>query len=135
MAAAWLPPACRDPELTLDFQKAGPNNDGSWSYFADAEGRRRITNDDGAIGALADTGSTFWVSREWHLAHCTFYWRKYARMKDTGAIMEERFDGEGHVKHCARLLLKEPPKGFFLLEVQVRLNGSVDVDDVHTGHM
>ena len=30
LAAAWLPPACRDSELSAEFDHAGPGPNGSW---------------------------------------------------------------------------------------------------------
>ncbi|OQE26035.1 hypothetical protein PENFLA_c007G08929 [Penicillium flavigenum] len=38
LATAWLPPHCRDDELTAEFDQSGPSPDGSWPYYADANG-------------------------------------------------------------------------------------------------
>ncbi|KAL2206786.1 S-adenosyl-L-methionine-dependent methyltransferase [Sarocladium strictum] len=122
LSAAWLPPWCRDHKLTSEFEHAGPGIDGAWSYFADENGKTEL--DENQVAELADSGGTFWVSREWHIAHCLFYWRKYIRMRDTGVIMEARYDEESHVKHCAGLIQNPTPDHFFLIEVPVRLNST-----------
>lgn len=142
MAAAWLPPHCRDPELTSIFDHSGPGNGGSWHYYADKNGTTRINAHQ--ISLLADQPkgeNVFWATREWHLAHCLFYWQKLVRMRDTGAVMERRFDGWAHAKHCYGLLMKRdaPPRDM-LLEVDVRLSSGFEVgmgeghEGGHEGH-
>ncbi|KAK5657145.1 hypothetical protein OQA88_3202 [Cercophora sp. LCS_1] len=125
LATAWLPPACRDDALTAQFDRAGPGEDGAWSYFADEAGAIPLTIAD--VAALGGTeNNTFWASRTWHMTHCIFYWQKYWRMRRTGAVMEERFDSLAHVKHCGELLLNpHPPKTDKLLEVPVMMNSSM----------
>ncbi|KAI0394595.1 hypothetical protein F5Y17DRAFT_466210 [Xylariaceae sp. FL0594] len=125
MAAAWLPTACRDDDLTAKFDRAGPGPDGQWSYYHDEEGTRLITTK-AEIADLGPKGGSFWASQEWHAAHCAFYWQKYKRMGATGAVMEERFDTLHHVEHCGKLVLQPRPEYFYLIEVEVRMNGSFD---------
>ncbi|KAK4443532.1 hypothetical protein QBC34DRAFT_310822, partial [Podospora aff. communis PSN243] len=98
--------------------------DGGWDYFADENGTVKL--DIEQIAALAEVGGSFWASRDWHIVHCLFYWQKYTRMRFTNLIMEERFDGVHHVKHCARLIRNPVPDHFFLIEVQVTMNSSKD---------
>ncbi|KAF7516099.1 hypothetical protein G7054_g14293 [Neopestalotiopsis clavispora] len=74
--------------------------------------------------ALGEAGGSFWASRDWHVVHCLYYWRKYARMRRTGTVMEARFDSEAHVEHCTRLIRKPAPDHFFLIEVPVMMNSS-----------
>jgi len=124
MAAAWLPAECRDDELTDKFDHAGPGPDGQWSYYLDENGTMPITKVE--IAELGPKGGSFWASQNWHAAHCAFYWQKYKRMGETGAIMEARFDTLHHVEHCGKLVLKPRPDYFFLIEVEVRMNGSFD---------
>ncbi|KAK0742698.1 hypothetical protein B0T18DRAFT_467200 [Schizothecium vesticola] len=125
LATAWLPLACRDDALTAEFDRAGPGPDGAWAYFADEEGTIPLTISD--VAALGGTkNSTFWASRQWHIVHCLFYWQKYWRMKNTGAVMEERFDNLAHIKHCGKLILNpHPPKKEKLVEVPVMMNSSM----------
>ena len=124
LSTAWLPPHCRDDALTTEFDRAGPGPEGQWSYFADGNGTLLLTKAE--IAMLGETGGSFWSSRDWHIAHCVFYWQKYKRMEVTGVVMEERFDSLKHVRHCSRLIMAERPDYFFLIEVPVRMNGSVD---------
>ena len=144
LAAAWLPPHCRDAELTSQFDGAGPGPEGEWSYFADKAGTKPLTTDE--VAALGGTETKFWASRRWHVAHCLFYWRKFWRMRETGVVMEERFDGLEHVGHCSRLILGHfPPEEWelrgggeggggggggdgsvFLLDVPVMMNASAE---------
>lgn len=120
LATAWLPPYCRDEELTVEFDKAGPGPGGEWEYFADENGTQPLGKEEIAI--LGETGGSFWSSRDWHIAHCVFYWQKYRRMEQTGAVMERRFDGIHHVKHCSQLIRNPVPDYFFLIEVPVMMN-------------
>ncbi|EGO56940.1 hypothetical protein NEUTE1DRAFT_130724 [Neurospora tetrasperma FGSC 2508] len=144
MAAAWLPPYCRDPELTTIFDRSGPGEGGAWSYYADQNGSVRLSPHQ--ISLLADNhqtnvkgGNVFWATREWHLAHCLFYWQKLVRMRDTNAVMERRFDGWRHARHCYGLLMRrDPPGRETLLEVDVRLSGGFEMGREekggHKGH-
>jgi hypothetical protein len=124
LSTAWLPPYCRDGELTAEFDKAGPGPEGAWEYFADAEGKLPLSLKQ--VAALGETGGSFWASRDWHIVHCLFYWQKYVRMRSTNIVMEERFDSLHHVKHCGRLIRNPVPDHFFLIEVPVMMNSSKD---------
>jgi hypothetical protein len=124
LATAWLPPTCRDDELTAEFERAGPGPDGAWEYFLDENGTVPLSKPQ--IAALGETGGAFWAARDWHIAHCVFYWQKLVRMRDTGAIMEARFDTLEHAKHCGQLILKPVPDHLLLLEVPVMMNSSGD---------
>ncbi|RDA88375.1 hypothetical protein CP532_5556, partial [Ophiocordyceps camponoti-leonardi (nom. inval.)] len=124
MATAWLPPYCRDAKLTAEFDKSGPGPNGQWSYFADEAGTQPLTTTQ--MASLGETGGSFWASRDWHIVHCLFYWQKYVRMRETGVVMEERFDSIHHVRHCSRLIRNPVPDHFFLIEVPVRMNSSMD---------
>lgn len=124
LAAAWLPPYCRDADLTAAFEHVGPNANGSWPYFADEAGTVPL-----GIAALAllgeSPGGTFWALREWHIAHCLYYWQKLVREKETGVVMERRFNSIHHVEHCTRLIMNKVPEGRILLEVGVKMNGAL----------
>lgn len=124
LATAWLPPHCRDDDLTAAFDRAGPGPNGTWSYFADSLGEVQLQHSE--IGALAEKNKTFWASKRWHVAHCLFYWQKYTRMRSTGVIMEERFDNLDHVQHCTGLIMEEDPTlDNYLIEVPVVMNSSI----------
>jgi len=98
LASAWLQPACIDEELTFEFDHAGPGPNGEWHYFTDMDMTNTFTLEE--VANLAETGISYWNTQAWHLAHCTFNWRKAVRSKFTGVQVEARSDTEGHVKHC-----------------------------------
>ncbi|MCJ1394406.1 hypothetical protein MMC18_007284 [Xylographa bjoerkii] len=123
LAAAWLPPYCRDDELTADFDRSGPGSDGAWPYFADANGTVVIHKSQ--IAALGEGERVFYSSRDWHIAHCLFYWEKLIRMRDTGAVMERRFDRVAHARHCRRLAMNKMPEHTLLIDVPVMMNARI----------
>ncbi|KAK8110391.1 uncharacterized protein PG998_006848 [Apiospora kogelbergensis] len=118
LATAWLPPHCRDDELTKKFEAAG-----DWKYFADKEGTVLLTIEQ--VAALGDHDGVFWTSRFWHVAHCVFYWQKYRRIRMTGLVMEERYDELHHSVHCSGLILNSVPDHAELIPVPVTLNSSL----------
>ncbi|PYH94053.1 hypothetical protein BO71DRAFT_484097 [Aspergillus ellipticus CBS 707.79] len=132
LSAAWLPPYCRDDELTAQFERAGPGPNGTWNFFYDENGTMPIPKAE--IAALGEAGGSFWASEEWHAAHCLFYWQKYYRMRETGVVIEARFDSLHHVKHCTQLIMDPGPGYFVLIEVPVVMNSSTEYDELHLSH-
>ncbi|PWY65925.1 hypothetical protein BO83DRAFT_392021 [Aspergillus eucalypticola CBS 122712] len=72
LAAAWLPPACRNDDLTTAFEKAGSNHDGSWPYFAEVNMTRPLSLEE--VSMLPDTRTgggearnVFFTTHRWHL--------------------------------------------------------------------
>ncbi|KAI1809292.1 hypothetical protein GGS20DRAFT_572672 [Poronia punctata] len=128
LSIAWLPPECRDDALTEKFDHAGPGPGGSWGYYLDPNGTIPLSKDE--IADLGPKGGSFWASADWHIAHCAFYYQKYKRMGQTGVVMEARYDSLMHVEHCGKLIINPGPDYFYLIEVPVRMNGSVDVGPV-----
>lgn len=37
--------------------------------------------------------------------HCLFYWRKLHRAQFSDVMIEPRFNNDGHLRHCAKLIL------------------------------
>lgn len=107
LASAWLRPECIDEDLTAEFNRAGPGPDGSWTYYTDYAKTGTYTLDQ--IASLADTGIYYYNTQEWHLAHCTYNWRKAVRSKWTGVVMEARSDTEEHVNHCEAMFKSRLP--------------------------
>lgn len=105
LSTTWLPPHCRDDELDEEWLKAGPNEDGSWNYYADQEGTVLLSVEE--VAALADTNGSFWVTMEWHIKHCAFLWRKEHRIQAgiSGKRMDKRNDGAHHIAHCEQMML------------------------------
>ncbi|RDW81523.1 uncharacterized protein DSM5745_05080 [Aspergillus mulundensis] len=130
LATAWLPPHCRDDALTAEFDRSGPGSDGSWPYYADANGTIPIGK--AQIALLGDGQRSFWSLREWHIAHCLFYWEKLVRMRETGAVMERRFDTANHARHCRRLVMN--PSMFHKQLVEVPVMMSSGTEEVMNGH-
>ena len=104
IAAAWLPPACRDDELTEAFNHAGPAPDGSWYYYTDWD--KTDTLNLTQVAGLAANRGHFFSTHEWHIAHCTWTWRKQVRAAETGITIEKRARGVGHVGHCEMMFKK-----------------------------
>ncbi|KAL4742411.1 hypothetical protein BDV11DRAFT_180805 [Aspergillus similis] len=130
LATAWLPPHCRDDALTAEFDRSGPGSDGSWLYYADANGTIPIGK--AQIALLGDGQRSFWSLREWHIAHCLFYWEKFVRMRETGVVMERRFDTVNHVRHCRRLIMN--PSMFHKQLVEVPVMMSSGIEEVENEH-
>lgn len=131
LAAAWLPPHCRDDALTAEFERSGDGPNGEWQYWADTKHTQLLTLDE--VAALADQpGAKFHMSNHWHAVHCIFYWRKEHRASLSGGhkIVEPRSDNEGHIKHCGDIFLK----GAYGTVAGVSLNtdhGHFETDRVH----
>ncbi|KAH8810810.1 hypothetical protein F5884DRAFT_780454 [Xylogone sp. PMI_703] len=107
LAAAWLPPYCRDEDLTAEFERSGPGSNGEWTYFADAYHKVPMSMDQ--VAALADNQSAeVMMTRDWHVSHCLFYWKKLYRQRfrqADGGIIEPSFDTETHINHCMGVIL------------------------------
>ncbi|RDW59543.1 hypothetical protein BP6252_12630 [Coleophoma cylindrospora] len=97
----WLPPHCHDAEVTKEFNHAGPGPDGQWYYYTDKEGTGLFTIED--LGSMFHTNGSFWVTHEWHIAHCTYLWRKQSRSRSTGITFEKVWDTPGHIAHCEKM--------------------------------
>ncbi|ATY63566.1 hypothetical protein A9K55_007810 [Cordyceps militaris] len=104
LAAAWLPPHCRDDELTALFDRSGDGPNGTWTYWSDVHHSTEIAVKD--IGALADDPrhGRFYATYRWHMVHCFFYWRKAIRSQALGITLEDRFNTEKHAIHCSKML-------------------------------
>ncbi|KAG5952005.1 hypothetical protein E4U53_001819 [Claviceps sorghi] len=104
LAAAWLPDHCRDDDLTAEFERSGPGENGRWTYWRDSAHTQEISLDE-----LAEMGDDrkfrFYMTRRWHVVHCMFYWRKEHRARFNGKMVEPRSDNEGHINHCSKVIL------------------------------
>ncbi|KAG5979806.1 hypothetical protein E4U55_004743 [Claviceps digitariae] len=104
LAAAWLPPHCRDDELTAEFERSGPGKNGQWTYWRDQARTQEIRLDELAMMG-DDPHFRFYMTGRWHVVHCIFYWRKEHRARFNGKVVEPRSDSEGHIKHCGKVIL------------------------------
>jgi len=97
LASAWLPPYCRDDELSAEFDRSGPGPNGEWEYYENEEGTHLLSATE--IGAGADVpGFLYYTTQEWHIVHCYFYWIKMWR----GVNIEKRYNTEHHIRHCGQ---------------------------------
>jgi hypothetical protein len=104
IAAAWVRPECFDEALIDEFNHSGPGPNGQWNYYADPTGNNMMSLND--VAALGGTHNHFFSTQEWHLAHCTFTWRKQFRAQRTGLIAGKRYDTEEHIRHCEMMIKK-----------------------------
>ncbi|KAI0841258.1 hypothetical protein F5Y06DRAFT_261012 [Hypoxylon sp. FL0890] len=110
LATSWLPPHCRDDELTRLFEHAGPGPNGEWLYHAfNTSGSRLYTLEEMAyLADKPDPERQAWSTIDWHNAHC-FYtlvkqMRGKAKMEYTGFP-----DATAHGEHCAVAMTKGIP--------------------------
>ncbi|KAI2637854.1 hypothetical protein GGS26DRAFT_588223 [Hypomontagnella submonticulosa] len=102
LAIAWLPSHCVDMELSDDFDKQGPGQNGEWDYWSDINMTRRLTREE--VGDLADHNGVFYATQDWHVTHCVYTWMKHYRSKWTGVTIERRSNGLDHIGHCKDVL-------------------------------
>jgi hypothetical protein len=103
MSFSWLPPACADPELTAEFSAIQ-----SWTWWLDTDRTAVVPFDEVVKG---DHRMLF-VTREYHMYHCTYMWRKLHRGLLEGRKNAEKrgvvdtYIGEyGHTAHCEMMLI------------------------------
>jgi hypothetical protein len=124
LASAWLPPDYRDDELTAEFNRSGPGIDGSWPYWADPNGTIPLTTAD--LAQLGGTNTLWYSTREWHLVHCNFYWRKQLRAsQNSRPLIETRYNGIGHITHCGGLAKEVIPLDMVKVHANVPLNSAM----------
>lgn len=105
LAVAWLPEHCRDEDLTAEFERSGPGENGEWEYWADTNHTQQLTLEEVAATADYHHKLKIHMTRQWHVLHCIFYWRKEHRARFNGKKVEPRADTEGHIQHCSQVIL------------------------------
>ncbi|EXU98300.1 hypothetical protein X797_008690 [Metarhizium robertsii] len=124
LSVSWLPPSCRDDELTVEFAAGGPGPHGAWDYWAHENGTWSLTLDE--VAALVEKPkSIVYTSWEFHVLHCSFYWRKQWRVsRGVGALfMEARYALESYVKHFQNVFMKDSLRKTDISQSVVRLGG------------
>ncbi|KAA8651034.1 uncharacterized protein ATNIH1004_003727 [Aspergillus tanneri] len=101
MSAAWLPAACRDDELSAEFDRMGPGPNGKWYYWADENRTQELTMKE--LSLLPDSNLPFFTTWDWHVAHCTYRWRKQLRPGFLFSKMNIEA-AYGHVTHCEEVM-------------------------------
>ncbi|KXS99642.1 hypothetical protein AC578_9939 [Pseudocercospora eumusae] len=131
LASIWLRPQCIDEELSREFSRSGPGPNGSWPYYYN----HNETGPEHVVSAAElsmrdDLFAVTYTVFEWHIQHCTFYWRKLFRQPMTGVVMEPHFDIEHHVVHCGMGFLKRNNLSSITAGVaHVRPRGMIDVQN------
>ncbi|KAI1214206.1 uncharacterized protein F4807DRAFT_407079 [Annulohypoxylon truncatum] len=102
LATSWLPPHCRDDELTALFERAGNGPGGAWLYHAANTSASRLYSleEMAYLADRPDAERQAWSTIDWHNMHC-FYtlvkqMRGRAKMEYTGFP-----DATAHAEHCA----------------------------------
>jgi hypothetical protein len=103
MSFSWLPKPCADPELTMEFLSIR-----NWTWWLDAEATTAVPFDDVATGNFEE----LFVTREFHLYHCTYMWRKLHRgmlkaveMDENRGIVDSYVGDYKHTAHCEMILI------------------------------
>jgi hypothetical protein len=99
MSFSWLPSGCYDAELVDDFLALR-----DWEWFYDAAGQHAIPKEEVLKGELTD----LIVTREYHLFHCTYQWRKMHRGMVKGVI-DSYIANYEHTAHCEHMLTEGVP--------------------------
>lgn len=103
MSFSWLPTPCADPKLTAEFLAVR-----NWTWWLDTDTTVPVPFDEVAMGNHRE----LFVTREYHMYHCTYMWRKLHR-----GLLEGQHNAEGrgvvdtyigeysHTAHCEMMIL------------------------------
>lgn len=111
IAVDWLPDSCIDNELVRAFDRSGPGPDGSWLYYEMVEPDESTQDPElvpinsTEIDEFAKVGKEYWATREWHILHCLFIWRKQFRASYGSLMVEPWNNDEEHVLHCSDYIM------------------------------
>ena len=118
MSFSWLPPLCYDEELIATFLAIKP-----WHWYL----RSSTSPSDEALQPVSfetvrQGGHEYmWVSREFHLFHCTYQWRKMHRAIMEGRPLDDYVGNYSHTEHCEHVLTKEVLElGLDVVDVQIQ---------------
>jgi len=109
LAVDWLPQSCIDDELVKEFDRSGPGPDGTWPYFE----KEILSPSDVSfipinateIDTFASEGRDYYATKEWHILHYMFTWRKQFRAGFSGKSVEPWNNKEDHIMHCSNYVL------------------------------
>lgn len=103
MSFSWLPLPCSDPELTAEFL-----NLREWSWWLDESATIVLPFEKVATGEYA----AVYVTREYHMYHCTYMWRKLHRgvlkaqeNAEKRGIVDDYIGAYQHTSHCEKMLV------------------------------
>ncbi|KAM0718422.1 hypothetical protein Q7P37_005492 [Cladosporium fusiforme] len=129
MAVDWLPESCIDRVLVSEFDASGPGADGSWPYFdvavlTESGGSPEFLPINGTeIDDLARVGKRYFATREWHILHCMFTWRKQFRARFDASHIEPWNNNEEHIQHCSDYIMRTIDWGLGKDDVDTQILG------------
>lgn len=109
MSFSWLPSACYDAELVTQFLALR-----DWTWSLDRKRQATVSREEVLTGELTD----LYVSREYHIFHCTFQWRKMHRGIQRGVI-DTYIGNYEHTSHCERMITDDVPRN--LTDTKIRM--------------
>jgi hypothetical protein len=123
LAVDWLPAHCTDQELVDEFDVSGPGIGGAWPYYDAVRDGERILAvypiSTQQTDEFAIQGKDYFTTREWHILHCMFTWRKQFRARQHHRSVEPWNEKEEHIKHCSDYIMET-------------LKGNVSLDAIDT---
>lgn len=117
MSFSWLPWQCSEPELTAEFLRVR-----NWSWWEDVEATRPVPFEEVARGDYA----ILYITREQHMYHCTYMWKKLHRGLLKGqenierrGIVDDYIGSYEHTKHCEPMLVGKEDEGDLINKMMV----------------
>jgi hypothetical protein len=107
LSYSWMPEACFDHQTATEFEAWMAAEDralGSWPFFEDREGTRRIM-DKKTLSERTDVWT--YSTDEEHFGHCLFLARRLHRIVDGEARLSSSFDHVEHTVHCTSKILED----------------------------
>lgn len=112
MSFSWLPPSCYDAKLIASFLAIKP-----WQWYLNSSDAQPVPFE------MVQQGihDYLWVTREFHLFHCTYQWRKMHRAVLQGKPLDTYVGNYSHTEHCEYVLTKEVLElGMEVVDVQIQ---------------
>lgn len=119
LASAWLPEACRNDELTAEFERNGPGPNGTWTWYAEKSGGAVLTLEDVAWRAAYD--GDYWVTHGYQTMRCFMLWQRESEVWASGGQMENR--ALDHIKRCEHDMRICKPADEIVIHLTTHLNG------------
>jgi hypothetical protein len=113
MSFNWLPPACYDEELITEFLAVD-----NWVWYKDNSSATPMPFSEVQSGEYP----LMWVTRKFHLYHCTYQWRKFHRAILEGKPVDDYVGKYDHTAHCEGILTEDPTTATAFDAVGVRIN-------------
>lgn len=113
---SWLAPDCYDSELVESFLELG-----SWAWHSSKADSSIEANKVHFETVALGEHHHLWVTREFHLYHCTFQWRKMHRAILRGKPLDGYIGNYSHTEHCEGVLTNAVlDLGLGVVDVQIQ---------------